>query len=71
MVTIKIGKKGLTDNIIKEINLQLEKRGMVKVKMLRSFRSEKDKRELVDEIKAKVKGKLVDFRGFVLTFERC
>ncbi|RLI71951.1 RNA-binding protein [Archaeoglobales archaeon] len=71
MVTIKIGKKGLTDNIIKEINLQLEKRGMVKVKMLRSFRSEKDKRELVDEIKAKVKGKLVDLRGFVLTFERC
>lgn len=69
MVTINVGKKGLTDNVIKEINLQLEKRGIVKVKMLKSFRN-KDKRELAEEIKAKVNGKLVDFRGFVLTFEK-
>ena len=69
MVTINVGKKGLTDGLIKEINLQLEKRGMVKVKMLRSFRN-KDKKELVEEIRAKVNGKLVDFRGFVLTFEK-
>jgi len=69
MVTVNVGKKGLTDNVVKEINFQLEKKGMVKVKMLRSFRN-KDKRVLVEEIKAKVNGKLVDFRGFVLTFEK-
>ena len=70
VVTINVGKKGLTENLINEINLQLEKRGIVKVKMLRSFRT-KDKKELAQEIASKVKGKLVDFRGFVLTFERC
>ena len=41
--------------------------------MLRNFRfaSGKHKKELAEEIASKVKGKLVDFRGFVLTFERC
>ncbi|MCS7121034.1 MAG: YhbY family RNA-binding protein [Archaeoglobaceae archaeon] len=72
MITINVGKKGITENLIEEINLQLEKHGVVKVKMLKNFRriSEKEKKELAMEIASKVKGKLVDFRGFVLTFER-
>ena len=71
MVTINVGKRGLTESLINEINLQLEKRGVVKVKMLRSFRANRNKEELANEIASKVKGKLVDFRGFILTFERC
>lgn len=70
VVTINVGKKGLTENLINEINLQLEKRGVVKVRMLRNFRAGGDKKELAREIASKVKGRLVDFRGFVLTFER-
>jgi len=72
VVTINVGKKGVTENLINEINLLLEKRGTVKVKMLRNFREAagRDKRELAEEIASKVKGRLVDFRGFVLTFER-
>ena len=58
VVTINVGKKGLTENLINEINLQLEKRGIVKVKMLRSFRK-KDKKELAQEIASKVKGCLL------------
>ena len=72
MVTINVGKNGVTENLINEINLQLEKRGTVKVKMLRNFRetSGKHKKELANEIASRVNGRLVDFRGFVLTFER-
>ncbi len=72
VVTINVGKNGVTENLINEINLQLEKRGTVKVKMLRNFRetSGKHKKELANEIASRVNGRLVDFRGFVLTFER-
>lgn len=72
VVTINVGKSGVTESLINEINLLLEKRGTVRVKMLRNFResSGKHKKELAEEIASKVKGKLVDFRGFVLTFER-
>ncbi|MDI9646022.1 MAG: YhbY family RNA-binding protein [Archaeoglobales archaeon] len=73
VVTISVGKNGITENLINEINLQLEKRGVVKVRMLKNFRSHsgKSKDEIVEEIASKVKGKVIDFRGFVLTLERC
>ncbi len=73
IVTINVGKKGISDNLVREINCILEKRGIVKVKMLRNFRnvSGRDKRDLAREIASKVNGELVDFRGFVLTFKRC
>jgi len=75
-VVINVGKKGVTEGLINEINMLIEKRGRVKVRMLRNFREMgeaegKDKKMLAQEISSKVKGKLVDFRGFVLTFERC
>lgn len=68
--TINAGKKGLTENLISEINFQLEKHGIVKVKMLRSFR-DKDRKQLVEEISSRVKGKPVSLKGFVITFKRC
>lgn len=72
MITINVGKKGITENLIREINLQLEKHGVVRVKMLKNFRkfTDRSKEDLAEEIASKVNGKLVDFRGFVLTFER-
>ncbi len=74
-ITINIGKKGLTEGVIKEINRALEKHGIVKVRMLKNFRTitmkGKDRRELAKEIAKHVNGKLVDLRGFVLTFKKC
>lgn len=72
VVKINIGKNGITENVIREINFQLERHGIVKVKMLKNFRmsSKKHKKELAEEIASKINGKLIDFRGFVLTFKR-
>ena len=67
---INAGKKGITENLITEINFQLEKHETVKVKMLRSFRN-KERKELAEEIASKVNGKLVNLKGFVMTFKRC
>jgi|Deesub1362B_J571_1020462.scaffolds.fasta_scaffold00220_27 RNA-binding protein len=67
---INIGKNGLTQSLINEINFQLEKHGRVKVKMLRSFRdsSELDRKELAKLIGKSINGRLVSLRGMVLTF---
>jgi len=70
VVTVNVGKRGLTENLINEINLQLEKRGVVKVKMLRSFRAGNDRRGLAKMIESKVRGEVVDLRGFVLMIKQ-
>ena len=74
MITINIGKRGITEGVINEVNQALEKHGMVKVRMLRNFRTitmkGMDRRELAKEVAKHVNGKLVDLRGFVLTFKR-
>jgi len=75
VITINVGKKGINENLIKEINLLLEKKGIVKVRMLRNFRNsfeeDVDRKVIAREIEEKVEGRLVDLRGFVMIFERC
>jgi len=64
-VDIKIGKKGLTQNVILEIQLVLKRDKMVKV----SFRDEREKRvKLVEGIQEKIESTLVEFVGKTATF---
>jgi RNA-binding protein YhbY len=41
-VSIRIGKSGVTDTLISEIDAQLNKRGLVKIKMNRGLYERKD-----------------------------
>ncbi|MCS7130201.1 MAG: YhbY family RNA-binding protein [Archaeoglobaceae archaeon] len=70
IVKINVGKKGITESLINEINLQLEKRGIVKVKMLKNFDKRSDKDSVVKELAEKLKCNVKDVRGFVITLER-
>jgi RNA-binding protein YhbY len=64
-VDVKIGKKGLTQNVILEIRLVLKRDKMVKV----SFRDEREKRvKLVEGIQEKIESTLVEFVGKTATF---
>jgi RNA-binding protein len=69
---INIGKNGLTENLINEINFQLEKHGKVKVKMLRSFRnsSELNRKELAEKVGKNIKGRMVELKGMIITFAK-
>ncbi len=69
---VNVGKNGLTQSLINEINFQLEKHGKVKVKMLRSFRnsSKLDRKELAKLIGKNINGRLVSLKGMVLTFAK-
>ena len=68
--TIRIGKKGLTDQQLNEIEKQLNKRKLVKIKLLRSFLEDKDKKKVFKEIAEKTNSKLVYSAGFVAAFHK-
>lgn len=63
---IRIGKNGLTENTIKEIKKQLNKKKLIKVKLLRAFISDKNKKEVAKEIAQKTNSQLIDLVGFVI-----
>ena len=45
LTTVQIGKNGLTDGILGEINKQLQKKKSVKIKFLNSYIKGKDKKQ--------------------------
>jgi len=63
---IRIGKNGLTENTIKEIKKQLNKKKLIKVKLLRAFVKGKDKKLIANKIAEETNSKLIDMVGFVI-----
>ena len=61
--TVQVGKSGLTDAIVKEIDEQLEKREFIKVKMLQSMGPSKGWKEDLLEIVEKLKAELIEIKG--------
>ena len=67
---VRVGKNGLTESLVEEIKLQLKKRGLIKVKMLRSFLGRSDKRRMANEIAERTDSMLVDNVGFVVVLAK-
>ena len=67
---IKIGKNGLTDNIIEDIKNHLKKRKLIKVKLLRTFIGEKDKKQIAQEIADKTDSTIIQQIGFVVVLNK-
>ena len=63
---IRIGKNGLTESTIKEIKKQLNKKKLIKVKLLKAFINNKNKKEVAKEIAKKTNSRLIDLVGFVI-----
>jgi len=72
LYTVRIGKKEITEGVIREIDHALDKHGAVKVKMLRSFREATgaDRREVAEEVARLVNARLVGVRGFTFILVR-
>ncbi|MCD6341120.1 MAG: YhbY family RNA-binding protein [Desulfurococcales archaeon] len=64
---VNIGKQGVTENVIKEIERRLEDEEVIKVRVLRSFKraSGREIEEIAEEVAGKVNAKVVDVRGNV------
>ena len=67
--TIWIGKKQISNELIKEVEKQLEKRKIVKVKILKSALQEARASEIASAISKQTEADLVEVRGH--TFILC
>ena len=65
-VTVRVGKSGLTENILNEISEQLSARGMVKIKFNRGIFSNEDKELSIEMICTQCNATLVDAKGNVV-----
>jgi len=68
-VDMQLGKNGLTEAFIEEVKRRLEKHGVVKIRVLKSYRRIhlRDISELAEEIAGLSGGRIYDVRGFTIT----
>ncbi|MFW3145960.1 MAG: YhbY family RNA-binding protein [Thermoplasmatota archaeon] len=68
--TVQVGKSGLTETVIKEIDSQLEKRELVKVKMLQSMGPSSGWKDDVPRIAEELKASVVEIKGGTILLHR-
>ncbi|MBI2130020.1 YhbY family RNA-binding protein [Candidatus Woesearchaeota archaeon] len=64
---VRIGKNGLTEGIMNEIKRQLKDKKLIKVKMLKPFIADKDKKNAAKELAEKTGSEIVQIAGFTVT----
>jgi RNA-binding protein YhbY len=67
--SIRIGKAGITGNLVKQVMAQLKKRKIIKVKFLPSAIKD-NKKELVKELAERAHAKIIHQVGFIAVLER-
>jgi RNA-binding protein YhbY len=67
--SLRIGKSGITDNIIKQAIEQLKKKKVIKVKFLPSA-VKNNKKELVKELAERARARIVHKVGFIVVLEK-
>jgi len=64
--TIWIGKDGISQQILNEISRQLEKREMVKIKILQTALGEEEAKNIASKVAEKTESTLVDLQGHTI-----
>jgi RNA-binding protein YhbY len=67
---VRIGKDGLDPGVIEEVNRQLKKRKVIKVKFLKAPKDPASFEELIDQLAAKTASQVWGRRGFVVVLAR-
>ena len=68
--TIRIGKNGLTEALVAETICLLKKRKLVKIKLLKSFADDVDKKQFAKDLAAKNGSKVIHQVGFFITLHK-
>jgi RNA-binding protein len=61
--TVWVGKEGATSHILNEISKQLDKKKMVKVKMLKTALKDEDAKNVASKVAQQTESILIDVRG--------
>ncbi len=67
---LRIGKNGLTDNVIAEINKLLKKKKLIKIKLLRFPNEKNNKKDLIKKIVNETNSELIESVGNVIVINR-
>ena len=67
--SIRVGKAGITENLVKQVKMQLKKRKVIKVKFLPSAIKD-NKKELVKDLAERAHAKVIHKVGFIAVLER-
>ena len=69
---INVGKKGLCENVVREIDRQLDDKEYVKIRFLRSALAVEgvDKRKLAAKLASMLNARIIDVRGLTVTLYR-
>jgi len=75
IVVVRVGKSGITEGLLSELDNVLRARGLVKVKLLKNFRDaygvESENKDEVAEKLAKALGaEVVEVRGYTIVLRR-
>lgn len=60
---VRIGKGGLTDSVTQEIKKQLQRKKLIKIKLLKTV---EDRKKLAKELADKTEAELIEVVGFVV-----
>ncbi|MGV8171554.1 MAG: YhbY family RNA-binding protein [Candidatus Woesearchaeota archaeon] len=67
---IIIGKNGLTEQVLMNIKQELSKNKLVKLKILQSYISDKNKNDVFEDIVSRTEAKVVHKIGFTITLTK-
>lgn len=67
---LNIGKNGVTDTLIEELNKQIKANRLVKVRILKSAEEGKDLNAIAEEIAAATRSTLIKIRGRTVVLYR-
>ncbi len=65
--TVRIGKKGVTEPLILEISKNLRKKGIVKVKILKTGLGGRKAKDIAEELAKATDSKIIQIRGHTFT----
>lgn len=68
--SVQIGKSGMTDQVLMEMKKQLAVRGIIKVKFLRPFLSQHNRKEAAAELASRTGSELVGLTGFTAVYHK-
>jgi len=64
--SIILGKQGLTAQVIKNIRQQIAQQGLIKIKMLKSFINDSDRKDLAARIALECNAELISVIGHMV-----
>ncbi|HHV24809.1 MAG: YhbY family RNA-binding protein [Methanosarcina sp.] len=67
---LNIGKNGVTDTLIEELNKQIKANRLVKIRVLKSAEEGKDLEAIAEEIAAATRSTLIEIRGRTVVLYR-